>query len=82
MREKGEVDEHKRICGVVQNPGDLVGVQARVDRVTDGADAGDGEEDLQVPVGAAGKRRHPIAGPTPRVCNTLASCLARSAAVR
>jgi hypothetical protein len=53
LREKGEVDEHKRICGVVQDPRDLVGMQARIDRMADSTDAGDGVEDFQVPVRAA-----------------------------
>jgi hypothetical protein len=64
LREKREVDEHKRVLGVVQDPGDLFGVQARIDRMTDGADAGDGVEDFQMAVGAAGvATRSP--GPTP-----------------
>jgi hypothetical protein len=61
LREKGEVDEHKRVLGVVEDPGDLIRMQARIDRMADGADAGNGVEDFQMAVGAAGECRHPIA---------------------
>jgi hypothetical protein len=61
LGEKGEVDEQDRVPGVVQYPRDLFGMQPRIDRMTDGADTGDGVEDFQVPVRTARERRHPIA---------------------
>jgi hypothetical protein len=46
---------------VVGDIGDLLGKQARVDGVADGADAGDGEVELEVAVAVPGERRHPVA---------------------
>ena len=61
LGKEGRIDKQNGVLGLVEDPGDLVGMQPRVDGVADGADAGDGIEDFQVPVGAVGECRHPVA---------------------
>ena len=48
------------VLGVVDDPGDLVGVQARVDGVQHAARARDAVEELQVAVAIPGQRGHPL----------------------
>ena len=46
---------------MVDDIGDLIGEQARIDGVADGAHAGNGEIQFEMPVGVPGQSRHPIA---------------------
>ncbi len=59
---KARIEQQPRGPGVVQDVADLVFEQARIDRVQHGAEAGDGEKHLNVPVGVPGQGRHPVAG--------------------
>ena len=61
QRQEGEVEEQRRVAGVVGDVGDLLLEQARVDGVADGADAGDGVVELEVAVAVPGEGRHPVA---------------------
>ena len=61
QRHEGEVDDHHAVFGVIDDPGDLVGEQPRIDRVIDRADAEDAVPGFQVPPGVPGQRRHPVA---------------------
>ena len=56
-RHEGQVDEHHAVLGMVDDPGDLVGEQPRVDRVVDRADAHDAVPGLDMPPGVPGQRR-------------------------
>ena len=56
-----EIEEQRRVLGVVGDVGDLLGEEARVDGVADGADAGDGIVELEVAVAVPGQGRHPVA---------------------
>jgi hypothetical protein len=60
-RQGGRVDEQPGVLGMIDDVGDLVGVQARVDRVQDGAGAGDAVEQLEVPVRVPGQRADAVA---------------------
>jgi hypothetical protein len=48
---------------VIDDPGDLVGKQPRIDGVVDRADAEDAVPGFQMPPGIPGQRRHPVAEP-------------------
>ena len=64
-RHEGEVDEEQPVLGVVDDPGDLVLEEPRIDRVVDGADADDAVPGLEMPPGVPGERRDPVAEPMP-----------------
>ena len=61
QRQKRQIEEQRRVLRVVGDVGDLLGEQARVDGVADGADAGDGVVELEVAVAVPGQRRHAVA---------------------
>ena len=60
-RQEGEVDHHHAVFGVIDDPDDLVGEQARIDGVIDRADAHDAVPGLEVAPGVPGQRRHAVA---------------------
>ncbi len=60
-RHEGEVGDQHAVLGVIDDPHDLLGEQARIDGVIDRADAEDAVPGLQVPPGVPGQRRHPVA---------------------
>src|SRR6202044_2399603 len=60
-RYEGEIGHHHAIPGVIDDPGDLLGKQARIDGVIDGADADNAVPAFQMPPGVPSKRRHAIA---------------------
>lgn len=62
LGQERRLDEERRVLGVVEDPGDLVGLQPGIDGVADGAAAGRGIEDFQVPVGAVGEGCYPVTG--------------------
>jgi hypothetical protein len=61
QRHEREVGHDHAVLGVIDDPGDLVGKQPRVDGVVDGADAGDAVPGFQVAPGIPGEGRHPVA---------------------
>ena len=61
QRHEGEIGEHHAVVGVIDDPGDLVGEQARIDGVVDRADAEDAVPGFQMPPGVPGERRDPVA---------------------
>ena len=66
------------ILGVVDDVGDLVGEQARIDGVTDRADAGDAVVQLEMAVVVPGERRDALALADAESSRSApASCLAR-----
>jgi len=62
-RHKRQVEEQHLVLGVVDNVGELVGEEPRVDGVAHGADAGDRVIGLEVAMVVPGDRRHPVAEP-------------------
>ncbi len=60
-RREGVVDEDHPVLGVVDDVGDLVGEQADVDRVQDGAEARHAEVELEVALAVPAEGRHPVA---------------------
>ena len=61
QRHEGEVGHHDPVLGVIDDPGDLLGKQARIDGVVDRADAGDAVPGLEMAVAVPGERRDPVA---------------------
>jgi hypothetical protein len=61
-RQEGQVRQHQRIFGVVDDPGDLVAEEPRIDSVVDEARTGDAVPSLQMPPGVPCQRRHALAG--------------------
>ena len=62
QRQEGEVEEQHLVFGVVGDVDDLVGVQARVERVQHRARAGDRVVELHVAVAVPGERGDAVAG--------------------
>ena len=62
-RQEGEIGHQHARLGMVDDPGDLVGEQARIDGVIDGADPQDAVPGFQMPGGIPGERRHPVTEP-------------------
>ena len=62
QRHEGEVDHHHAIFRMIDDPGDLIGEQARVDRMTYRPDASDPVPGLDVAPGVPGQCRDPVAG--------------------
>ena len=60
-RHQVEVDEDDLILGMVGDVGHMLGRQARVQRVQHGADAGDAEVELEMPIGVPGDGADPVA---------------------
>ena len=60
QRQEGQVEEQRRVLGVIGDVGDLLGEQPRIDGVADGADAGDGVVQLEMSIAVPGQRRHPV----------------------
>ena len=60
-RQESEIDHHHAVFGVIDDPGDLFGKQARIDGVIDRADAHDAVPGFEVPPGVPGQRRHAVA---------------------
>jgi hypothetical protein len=60
-RQEGQIDEKQLVFGIVDDPGDLLGEEARVHRVIDASDSHQAIPDLQVPPVVPGKRRGPLA---------------------
>ena len=60
-RHKSEIRHDHAVFRMIDDPGDLLGKQARIDRVVDGADAGDAVPGFQVAPGIPGQRRHAVA---------------------
>jgi hypothetical protein len=46
---------------MVDDPGNLLGKEARIDRMRDRADATDAVPELEMPIGVPGQRRQPVA---------------------
>ena len=61
QRHEGQVEEHQPVFGVIDDVGDLLGEQARIDGVIDRADAGDAVPGFQMPPGVPGERRDAVA---------------------
>ena len=61
QRQEGEIGHHHAVLGVVDDPDDLLGEQARIDGVVDGADTDNAVPAFQVPPGVPGERRHAVA---------------------
>jgi hypothetical protein len=61
QRQEGEVEAQDLVFGMVGDPGDLVGVQARVDGVQHAAAAAHAVVQLQVPVAVPGQRGNAVA---------------------
>ena len=68
QRQEGQIGEHRPVFGVIDDPGDLLGKQARIDGVIDRADARDPVPALEMTVRVPGQGRHAIAelDPVPR----------------
>jgi hypothetical protein len=60
-RDERAVDEDHPVLRVVDDVDDLLGEQADVERVQDGAVGGHGEVELVVALGVPGEGRHPVA---------------------
>ena len=60
-RDEGEIDERHPVLGVVHDPGDLLGEEARIDGVIDRAGAGNAVPAFEMPVAVPGERRHSVA---------------------
>ena len=60
-RHEVQVDEDDLVLGMVGDVGHMLGRQARVQRVQHGADAGDAEIELEMPVGVPGDGADPVA---------------------
>ena len=61
QRQEGQVEEQDLVFGMVGDPDDLVGMQARVERVQHRARAGDRVVQLQVAVAVPGQRGDAVA---------------------
>ena len=61
QRGEGGVGEDRAILGVVDDEGDVVGGEPRIDGVADRAHAGDAVVELEMAVVVPGERRHAIA---------------------
>ena len=60
QRQEGYVEEQNLVAGVVDDVGDLLGEEPRIDRVDDRAAARDGVIKLVVAVGVPGERAHAV----------------------
>ena len=60
-RHERQVGDHHAVFGVIDDPGDLLGKQPRIDGVVDRADAEDAVPGFQVPPGVPGQRRDAVA---------------------
>ncbi len=60
-RHESDVGEHHPVTGVIDDPGDLIGKQSRIDRVVDRAETEDAVPDFQMPPGIPRERRHAVA---------------------
>ena len=80
QRQEHGVGEQVAILGVVHDVGDLIGEQAGIDGVTDGADPGDAVVQLEMPVVVPGERGDalalPDAEPVPKRSGQLLGALA------
>ena len=61
QRQEGQIRHQHAILGVVDDPDDLLGEQARIDGVIDGTDSHDAVPGFQVAPRVPGQRRHPVA---------------------
>ena len=61
QRHEGQIGHDDPVFGVVDDPGDLLRKQARIDGVVDRAEAGDAVPGLEVPITVPGQRRDAIA---------------------
>ena len=59
-RYEGEVDKQEPVLGVIDDVDHLLSGQARIDRVADRPDAGNGIVKLKMPVAIPRERGHPI----------------------
>ena len=79
---KLRIDEQHAVAGVVDDVGDVVRVQPRIDGVADRLHAGVGVVDLQMPVARSTRACRPgPAASTPRPCSTRTSRRARRSVV-
>ena len=60
-RHEGEIGHHHAVLRVIDDPGDLIGKQTRIDGVIDRADPHDAVPGFEMPPAIPGKRRHAIA---------------------
>ena len=60
-RQEARVDEEQPVLGIVDDPGDLLGEEARIDGVVDGAEAEQAVPDLHVAPMVPGERRGTLA---------------------
>ena len=65
-RQQRGIDKQRHIGGIVQNIGDLVRKQPRIDRVQHRPHAGGGVIHLHMRRGVPAQRRHPLATPHPQ----------------
>ena len=78
QRQQALVDDQDAILGVVDDVGELVGVQAQVQRVQHRADRRDRQVRLEVLMPRPGERRHAIARRTPSAWRATARRRTRS----
>ena len=71
QRHEGQVDQHDPVFGVVDDPGDLLGEQARIDGVIDPADAGDAVPGFEMAIAVPGERRDAVAELDPVAIESL-----------
>ena len=60
QRQEGHVEAEDAVLGIVDDPGELVGRQARIDGMHDTAAAADAEIELEMAVPVPGERRHAV----------------------
>ena len=61
QRHEHRIDKNVPVFGVVDDEGDLLGEQPRIDRMADITGAADAIINLQVPIVVPGERGHPVA---------------------
>ena len=83
QRQEHRIDEQPGVLGVVDDEGDLLREQARIDGVADRADAGDAVVELEMAVVVPGERRDAIADADVELdWSAWASCALRRASSR
>ena len=71
QRHEGEIGQHDPVFGVIDDPGDLLGEEAGVDRVVNRADAGDAIPAFEMPVAVPRERGDSVAEPDPLAFEAL-----------
>ena len=78
QRHEGQIGHDDPVLRVIDDPGDLLGKEPRIDGVVDRAEAGDAVPRLEVPVAVPGEGGHPVAELDPSRSSRLATLRARS----